>query len=255
MRQIFPHCSETTDLAAIYRPPASSRGFWRTNMVATVNGAVEFGGVSRPVSSGADRLAFHVIRAFADAVVIGRGNAIAEGYTSLPAPNAPEVIPGASMAPPKLVVVARSLDGLGNAPIARSEEQVVIATSGARKAEAERLASSFSVEPSFLFVGEREMDFGLLRAKLLDLGYRSVVCEGGPTLLGLLLAEGVIDEICLTTTPLAAPSHHGGPFGPGGDYGLIRLELASVLEEDGTLLYRYALMPGDDQVGGSRRGL
>ena len=248
MRQFFPLCSETADLAAIYRPPVSSRGFWRTNMVATVNGAVEFGGVSRPVSSGADRLAFHVIRAFADAVVIGRGNAIAEGYTSLPVPDVPEIIPGASTSPPKLVVVARSLDGLEEAPIARSDEQVLIATSGARMGEAERLASSFRVEPSFLFLGDQEMDLGRLRAELFDLGYRSVVCEGGPTLLGLLLAEGVIDEICLTTTPLAAPSHHGGPFGSGGDYGLIPLELASVLEEDGTLLYRYALRVGDGQV-------
>ncbi len=245
MRQIFPVCDEAVDLGAIYRPPSLAHGFWRTNMVTTVNGAVEVGGVSRPLSSGADRKTFQVIRAFADAVVIGRGNAIAEGYTSLAAPNLPEEIPMATAAAPKLVVVARSLDGLATAPLAGSDKQVVIATSAARRDEAEHLAQSFKVEPSFLFLGESEIEMGLLRSTLSDLGYRSVVCEGGPTLLGLLLAGGAIDEICLTITPLAAPSHHGGPFGAGGGFGLIQLKLSSVLEEDGTLLYRYGLRTGD----------
>ncbi len=242
MRQLFPACDQAADIDAIYRPPNSDRGLWRTNMVATVNGAVEFGGVSGPISSGADRQVFHVIRAYADAVVIGRGNALAEGYTSLPHRSEPEAAPGGRNAAPRLVVVARSLDGLAEAPLAASADQVVIATSRGKAEEATALARSFDVEPAFVFIGDHDMEIGLLRGALAELGLRNVVCEGGPTLLGILLAGQAIDEICLTVTPLVAPSHHGGPFGPGGDYGLAGLELASVLEEEGTLLYRYRLV-------------
>lgn len=242
MRQLFPACDDHADIGAIYRPPSSERGLWRTNMVATVNGAVEFGGVSRPISSSADRQVFRVIRTYADAVVIGRGNALAEGYAALPRPMAPEVAMGGRDTAPRLVVVARSLDGLAAAPLAASTEQVIIATSRSKEEEAEALARSFEVEPAFVFIGDEELEARQLRAALDGLGLRNVVCEGGPTLLGILLANQAIDEICLTVTPMVAPSHHGGPFGPGGNFGLFRLELASLLEEEGTLLYRYRLV-------------
>jgi riboflavin biosynthesis pyrimidine reductase len=67
-----------------------------------------------------------------------------------------------------------------------------------------------------------------------------VHCEGGPSLAGSLLSADVVDELCLTLSPLLA----------GGSAGRIvksaatqakRLELRHVLEEDGALFLRYAL--------------
>ena len=68
-------------------------------------------------------------------------------------------------------------------------------------------------------------------------GHRRVLCEGGPTLLAGLLDAGLVDELCVTTTPLLV----GGPGkrisdGPALDVPLV---LSSLVEQDGTLLARW----------------
>lgn len=83
-------------------------------------------------------------------------------------------------------------------------------------------------------------DADALRGLVADLrsaGYRRMLCEGGPILLGSLLAAGVVDEICATITPRIV----GGPGkrivdGPPVD---VPLRLASLVEQDGTLLARW----------------
>ena len=75
------------------------------------------------------------------------------------------------------------------------------------------------------------------RAWLLEQGWSTVLCEGGPTLLGHLLGAGVVDELCTTVVPRAV----------GGDHGRIAvgapvdapLRLHTLLEQDGTLLARW----------------
>jgi riboflavin biosynthesis pyrimidine reductase len=68
-------------------------------------------------------------------------------------------------------------------------------------------------------------------------GHRRILCEGGPTLLAGLLEAGLVDELCVTTTPLLV----GGPGkrisdGPALD---VPLTLSSLVEHDGTLLARW----------------
>jgi len=75
-------------------------------------------------------------------------------------------------------------------------------------------------------------------AALRDRGLGQVLCEGGPHLLGQLAAEGLLDELCLTVTPLLAgpgPTRvvAGAPFPPRP------MTLAHVLTEDGELFCRY----------------
>ncbi|MFC6044389.1 dihydrofolate reductase family protein [Nocardioides hankookensis] len=77
------------------------------------------------------------------------------------------------------------------------------------------------------------------RAWLHDQGWATVLCEGGPTLLGHLVAAGVVDELCTTFVPRVV----------GGDHGRIStgapvdapLTLHTLLEQDGTLLARWLL--------------
>jgi riboflavin biosynthesis pyrimidine reductase len=66
-----------------------------------------------------------------------------------------------------------------------------------------------------------------------------VLCEGGPHLLGALIAADLVDELCLTVSPLLAGGDAGriatGPAGPPRP-----MSLRHVLTEDGALFLRYA---------------
>jgi riboflavin biosynthesis pyrimidine reductase len=69
-------------------------------------------------------------------------------------------------------------------------------------------------------------------------GIRSLICEGGPHLHDQLQADGLVDDLFLTTAPKLsggdAPRIIEGPL-PG----VTELELAWLLEEDGELFARY----------------
>ena len=75
------------------------------------------------------------------------------------------------------------------------------------------------------------------RRSLVERGWSTILCEGGPSLLGDLLAAGVVDELCTTTVPRVVAG--GGPrilAGPPVD---VPLRLHTLLEQEGTLLARW----------------
>ena len=82
----------------------------------------------------------------------------------------------------------------------------------------------------------------VLRRAREEHGIRSVLCEGGPTLNGALLADGAVDELFLTVAPLiaAGPDPMTIVEGPGPD-APVPLELVWLLEGDGMLFCRYAV--------------
>jgi riboflavin biosynthesis pyrimidine reductase len=75
------------------------------------------------------------------------------------------------------------------------------------------------------------------RQSLVDRGWQSILCEGGPTLLCELLAAGVVDELCSTTVPLVIGGD--GPRIVDGPPVDVPLRLHTLLEEEGTLLARW----------------
>ena len=74
-------------------------------------------------------------------------------------------------------------------------------------------------------------------AALHHLGHRHILCEGGPRLNAQLVAAGLVDELCLTISPMlvggSAARILDGTSSPTG------LRLAHVLEDDGFLFCRY----------------
>jgi riboflavin biosynthesis pyrimidine reductase len=80
-------------------------------------------------------------------------------------------------------------------------------------------------------------DATTFKQSLVDRGWRNILCEGGPSLLGTLLAAGVVDELCTTTVPrLVGGDHTRITHGPAVD---VPLRLHTLLESDGTLLARW----------------
>jgi riboflavin biosynthesis pyrimidine reductase len=66
-----------------------------------------------------------------------------------------------------------------------------------------------------------------------------VLCEGGPRLAGALTAADLVDEICLTVSPLLAGGDAGrmtaGPPGPARP-----MALRHILADEDMLFLRYA---------------
>ena len=113
--------------------------------------------------------------------------------------------------------------------------RVVVAVPAAaeHRREAER---SLGVEHVWV-LGEDEIDFPALLARMAEQGWREVTCEGGPSALGELLAAGVVDEVAATVVPrVLAGNNPRMTRGPVVD---AHLELVSLLEEGGTLLGRW----------------
>jgi riboflavin biosynthesis pyrimidine reductase len=85
--------------------------------------------------------------------------------------------------------------------------------------------------------GGGDDDLRALVRSLYAEGFTHVVCEGGPGLLGDLLRAGVVDELCSTVVPrIIAGDGRRMVTGPLVD---VPLELASLVEDDGTLLARW----------------
>lgn len=77
---------------------------------------------------------------------------------------------------------------------------------------------------------------GLVK-ELHDEGHQHILCEGGPALLGDLVRAGVVDELCVTITPKLVAGT--GRRIVGGQAVDVPLQLASLVEQGGTLLARW----------------
>ena len=192
----------------------------RVNMVSSLDGAAT-GGDSRTgsLNNAVDKRVFDLLRATSDAVLVGAGTARAEGY-------GPAEVP--------VVLVSRSGEVLEQ-PGGADRGRVLLATT----ATAASLAQARAVvgEEHVLMTGEDVVDLPALLGQLHARGMRRVLGEGGPSLLRELFAAGVVDELCLTSVPRVAAG--AGPRITDGPPLDVPLELALLLEEEGTLLARW----------------
>ena len=73
-------------------------------------------------------------------------------------------------------------------------------------------------------------------------GVRSVLCEGGPTVLGALLEEDLVDELFLSLAPRLAGGGDAPTIVEGVSLAeLVELEPVWVLESEGELFLRYRI--------------
>ena len=92
--------------------------------------------------------------------------------------------------------------------------------------------------------GSYDVDIEQALAAVGARGARVVLCEGGPSLIGQLIAASVLEEMCLSLTPLVV-----GGTSPRVAHGLTSpditpLRLDRVLEADDMLFLRYIRQPG-----------
>jgi riboflavin biosynthesis pyrimidine reductase len=223
-------------LGEIYAYP--DRLWVRANFVASVDGAVTVGGKSGGLSGPADQLVFTVLRSLADVIVAGAGTARAERYRQAqPAELWQQLRAGRPPAPP-IAVVTRRLDlDLSGRLFGPGQARTIVLTT--ELAGEERLKEASRVA-DVVVAGAETVPAPAVVDALAARGHRRILVEGGPMLLGQLVAEQLVDELCLTVSPLLEGGLATGRLTSGrGPAEPTGMTLASVLEDDGFLLTRY----------------
>ncbi|MGW0707215.1 pyrimidine reductase family protein [Streptomyces sp. NPDC002643] len=233
------------ELAAAYaypEPPEGGGGVWlRANMVSTLDGAAQHGGKSRPISTETDMRIFGTLRGLADVVLVGAETVRQEVYRPARAREAfAKARRAAGQGPaPAVAVVSASLELDFSLPLFTSPLVPTLVLTGAAAAP-DRIAAAERAGARVVVAGDgMGVDPARAVRALADLGLTRLLSEGGPRLLGQLIAADVLDELCLTVSPMltagTAQRIAGGPSVPVPK----RFELVSLLEEAGFLFGRY----------------
>ncbi|MEU3622684.1 hypothetical protein BS329_24680 [Amycolatopsis coloradensis] len=226
------------DLKRLYGYPENLTRPWvQVNFVSSADGAVAVDERSEGLSHPADKRIFLLGRLLSDVILVGAGTARAEGYRGArisPERAARRVSLGLSEVPP-IAVVTRSgeLDPAGPLFTDTKVPPIVVTTENAPRAALERAGADV------LVAGTDDVDLHVALKLLAGRGLYRVDCEGGPTLFGDLIAADLVDQLCLTIAPLLAGAGErriaDGRPAPEPR----RMDLASMLFEDGFTMLRY----------------
>lgn len=228
-------------LAQAYAYPAD--GPWlRANMVASADGAAAAeDGVTRGISSDADRDLLLLLRALADVVLVGAGTVRAEGYGPVrirPEHAGLRDVHGQAPIPPLAVVSGRLDIDLTRPVFTQAKVPTILLTSA--QAPAERLAAARAVA-DVVVAGETMVDPAAIRRALAERGHLRVLCEGGPALLDQLAAADQLDELCLTIGPMLTGGDAFRILRGAGLPGGVPLSLGHVLTAGDELYLRYVV--------------
>lgn len=228
-------------LAAHYAYPAA--GAVRANMVASVDGAISLGGRSQPISGTTDWFLFGLQRALADVIVVGAGTARSEGYGPGRArPEFAHLRTAASQAgSPTLALVTTSGKLDPSAKFFGGPVRSIVITSAS--AGDENIAPLREVA-DVVVAGDASVDLTAAVDELRQRGLTRILTEGGPSLLGSLATDDLIDELVATMSPILVGGDSGRMVA-GADGAVRTLELAGLLEDDNALFTHYRRMRGD----------
>jgi len=185
-----------------------------SNFVSSIDGVVTFGsGISAgSVISGkypADRFLMALLRACADAVVIGAGTLRATpGHLWTPAHVYPNLVSefaalrktlGLSLEPRLVLLTATGDIDMKHPALVKGA--IVLTTRAIAKQIARRLPPASEV---IALGAGKTLDIKHALGELPKMGFDVVLTEGGPTLMGELIKAGLLDEMFLTLSPVIA---------------------------------------------------
>jgi riboflavin biosynthesis pyrimidine reductase len=173
-------------LIELYRPPRPD--WFRINFITSVSGSTGGSdGTSKTLTNPVDRRVLSVIRELSDVVMIGAGTLRAEGYLR----------PKRS----RLAIVTVSGDLAGHGLKSEGEPVIVFCPSGSVDRVAESL-SGIEADVVALVTPTGRLSPEDIREALHARALTSIVCEGGPTFARECIEAGIVDELCLSTSPV-----------------------------------------------------
>jgi riboflavin-specific deaminase-like protein len=243
LRRLLPDAGTLTadELVGELRPwehAPAQRPHVAVNMVHTTDGRAAVAGRTAPISSVADRQLFHALRTRVDAVMVGAGTLRIERYGRIVRDGARrEQRRQAGLEPdPLAIVVSGSLDLPVDLPLLQDpDSRVVIVTASQRSLDGVR------AEVEYLRLVPVDLTVALAQLRS-AYAVRAILCEGGPHLNASLVANGLIDELFLTTFPVIAGGAGALTIMDDAVLGApVALSLRWLLEHGGELFARYAL--------------
>lgn len=226
-------------------PSRAERPYVLANMVSTADGRATVEGRSGKIGNAGDRELFHALRSAVDAIVVGAGTARMERYGRIVRSATARAWRRARglEEEPLACIVSAHLDLPPDLPLLQEPAaRVVIVTSS----EASLLANP--AEVSYLRARrEGRVDLGLALRELAErFAVRTLLCEGGPHLVGELLGLGLVDELFLSLAPKLAggePAQQDLRIVASGDFDpLIELRLVEAFEHESLLALRYRVL-------------
>lgn len=223
-------------------PDTGSRCWVRANMIASADGGATSAGKSGGLGGAGDKALFGMLRELADVVLVGAATARVEDYSGVTfdaAQRAARRDRGQAEIPPIAVLTrSGSVDPDAKLFTRTDVPPLVFTSSGAAPGARDRLGARAEVidasgsDPDSL-------DLAGVLDVLAGRGLRRVLAEGGPGILGMLIAEDLLDELCLSVSPVLV----GGAAGrvvTGEADGRTALRLRHALtDDDGYLFLSY----------------
>ncbi|WP_068274754.1 pyrimidine reductase family protein [Rhodococcus kunmingensis] len=191
-------------LADLYAyPPDPSEPWIRVNFVASIDGAIAVDGISGRLGTPADHTVFHLLRELADIILVGAGTVRAEDYGGARTDEQlreRRLASGLTAVPPIAVVtLGAALDPESRLFTDTNEPPVILTCAAAPR---DRIRALTDAGARVLEIGDDTVTTDGIVGALAELGTLRVLCEGGPSLFGQLIADDAVDELCLTTSPM-----------------------------------------------------
>ena len=224
------------DISSLLGPDSGDVFTIRTNMVSTLTGSATMNHVSEDMGNDTDRQLFAALRNWADVVLVGAQTVRAEDYSGVApvtdgSPPAPIAVPSRSL---DFDITSDFFTDFTTPPIL-----LVSHSSWDDQELAQRIATIESAGAEVCDAGEGTAQNYI--SVLKDRGFKRVLCEGGPGMIGQLVDIDAIDQMYLTLDPHLSTGVETPMATFQGEHSHRRMQLENVAaDHDGTVFLRYS---------------
>jgi riboflavin biosynthesis pyrimidine reductase len=189
-----------------YAYPNGLQACWvRGNMIASLDGGATDDGTAGGLAGPGDRALFTLMRQQADVILVGAGTVRIENYSGAqfsPAQRQARQRRGQAEVPPIAVVTNSGRLDYDAKLFTRTEVPPLILTSSAAAGDTRSRLGSLAEVIDASGTHTSAVDCATVMKILADRKLLRVLTEGGPSLLGSLIEDGLLDELCVTIAPL-----------------------------------------------------